>query len=201
MNIDPKNPGTYNMYELGAGLIVPRPIAWISTVSPDGSFNAAPFSSFTRVSSNPFIVCIAVGRRKGAKKDTIRNIELVRDFVINVVDDSLAEAMNQTAADFPYGVDEIKEAGLTAVASEKVKSPRIGEAPAAFECKVERIIELGQPDRSNSAVLGEVVSIYVKDGLLKDGVVRPEDLKPLGRLGGDLYCHINDIFEMKRPFK
>jgi flavin reductase (DIM6/NTAB) family NADH-FMN oxidoreductase RutF len=109
--------------------------------------------------------------------------------------------MNKTAADFSYGVDEIKKAGLTAVASEMVKSPRIGESPASFECKVERIIELGQPGSGNSLVLGEVVMIHVKDDLLKDGVVRPEDLKPLGRLGGDLYCHVIDIFAMKRQFK
>lgn len=201
MRIDPSNPGAYNLHELGASLIVPRPVAWISTVGPDGIFNAAPYSAFARVSSHPFIVCVSVARRKGEKKDTIRNIELTGDFVINVVNDDLARAMNKTAADYPYGVDEIKKAGLTALASEKVKSPRIGESPAAFECQVERIIELGQPGRGNSLVLGEVVLIHVKDGLLQGDVVRPEDLKPLGRLGGDLYCHINDIFEMKRPFK
>jgi flavin reductase (DIM6/NTAB) family NADH-FMN oxidoreductase RutF len=201
MKIDPNNPGSYNMHELGASLIVPRPVAWISTVGPDGTFNAAPYSAFARVSVRPFIVCVAIARRKGEKKDTLKNIELVADFVVNVVNDELAQAMNKTAADFPYGVDEIKKAGLTAVASEMVKSPRIGESPASFECKVERIIELGQPGSGNSLVLGEVVMIHVKDDLLKDGVVRPEDLKPLGRLGGDLYCHVNDIFAMKRQFK
>jgi len=201
MRIDPKNPGACNMHELGASLIVPRPVAWVSTVGPDGAFNAAPYSAFARVSSNPFIVSISIARRKGEKKDTLRNIEFSGDFVINVVNDELARAMNKTAADFPYGIDEIKKAGLTALAGEKVKSPRIGESPAAFECQVERIIELGEPGRGNSLVLGEVILIHVKDGLLKGDVVPPEDLKPLGRLGGDLYCHINDIFEMKRPFK
>ena len=201
MRIDPKNPGACNVYELGASLIVPRPVAWVSTVGPDGAFNAAPYSAFARVSSHPFIVSISIARRKGEKKDTIKNIEFSGDFVINVVNDDLARAMNKTAADFPYGVDEIKKAGLTALAGEKVKSPRIGESPAAFECQVERIIELGEPGRGNSLVLGEVVLIHVKDDLLKGDVAPPEDLKPLGRLGGDLYCHINDIFEMKRPFK
>ena len=201
MRIDPRNPGACNMHELGASLIVPRPVAWVSTVGPDGAFNAAPYSAFARVSSNPFIVSISIARRKGEKKDTLRNIEFSGDFVINVVNDELARAMNKTAADFPYGIDEIKKAGLTALAGEKVKSPRIGESPAAFECQVERIIELGEPGRGNSLVLGEVILIHVKDGLLKGDVVPPEDLKPLGRLGGDLYCHINDIFEMKRPFK
>ncbi len=201
MRIDPRNPGACNMHELGASLIVPRPVAWVSTVGPDGTFNAAPYSAFARVSSNPFIVSISIARRKGEKKDTLRNIEFSGDFVINVVNDELARAMNKTAADFPYGIDEIKKAGLTALAGEKVKSPRIGESPAAFECQVERIIELGEPGRGNSLVLGEVILIHVKDGLLKGDVVPPEDLKPLGRLGGDLYCHINDIFEMKRPFK
>lgn len=201
MIIDPDNPGTYNMHELGASLIVPRPVAWISTVGPDGTFNAAPFSAFARVSSNPFIVCVSIARRKGELKDTMKNIEHVRDFVINLVNDDLAGAMNKTAADFPYGVDEIKKAGLTAAASERVTSPRIDEAPASFECKVDRIIELGEPGRGNSLVLAEVVLIHVKDDLLKGDVVRPEDLKPLGRLGGNLYCHINNIFEMKRRFK
>ena len=201
MRIDPNNPGAYNMHKLGASLIVPRPVAWISTVGTDGAFNAAPYSAFARVSSNPFIVCVSIARRKGEKKDTLKNIELTGDFVVNVVNDDLAAAMNKTAADYPYGVDEIQKAGLTAVAGERVKSPRIGESPASFECKVDRIIELGQPGRGNSLVLGEVVLIHVKEELLKDDVVSPEDLKPLGRLGGNLYCHINDIFEMKRPFK
>ena len=201
MKIDPNNPGVYNMHELGASLIVPRPVAWVSTVGPDGTFNAAPYSAFARVSTRPFIVCVSIARRRGEKKDTLKNIEFVEDFVINIVNDELAQAMNKTAADFPYGVDEIKKGGLTAVAGEMVKSPRIGEAPASFECKLERIIELGQPGSGNSLVLGEVVMIHVKDYLVKDGVVCPEDLKPLGRLGGDLYCHINDIFAMKRPFK
>lgn len=201
MKVDPRNPGTYNMHELGASLIVPRPIAWVSTVGPDGAFNAAPYSAFARVSSRPFLVSVSVALRKGEKKDTLKNIEFAGDFVINVVNDELALAMNKTAADFPYGVDEIEKAGLTAVAGEMVKSPRIAEAPASFECKVERIIELGEPGRGNSLVLGEVVLIHVQDGLIKDGVVRPEDLKPLGRLGGDLYCHIKDVFAMKRPFQ
>ncbi len=202
MRIYPHNPGIYNMHELGASLIVPRPVAWISTVGPDGSFNAAPFSAFARVSSHPFIVCVSIARRKGEQKDTMKNIELVGDFVINVVNDDLAGAMNTTAADYPYGVDEIKKVGLTAVAGEMVKSPRIGETPASFECKVERIIELGrEPGRGNSLVLAEVVLIHVQDDLVKDGVVRPEDLRPLGRLGGNLYCHISGIFEMKRLFK
>jgi flavin reductase (DIM6/NTAB) family NADH-FMN oxidoreductase RutF len=201
MKIDPHNPGSYNMHELGASLIVPRPIAWVSTVGPDGAFNAAPYSAFARVSTHPFIVCFSLGRRRGEKKDTLKNIEFAGDFVINVVNDELALAMNKTAADFPYGVDEIKKAGLTAVGGEMVKSPRIAESPASFECNVERIIELGEPGRGNTLVLGEVVLIHVKDGLVKDGVVRPEDLKPLGRLGGDLYSHTQDVFAMKRPFK
>jgi flavin reductase (DIM6/NTAB) family NADH-FMN oxidoreductase RutF len=201
MRIDPNDPGGYNMHELGASLIVPRPVAWISTVGADGAFNAAPYSAFARVCSNPFILCVSIARRKGEKKDTLKNIELTGDFVVNVVNDDLARAMNKTAADYPYGVDEIQKAGLTAVAGEKVKSPRIDESPASFECKVDRIIELGQPGRGNSLVLGEVVLIHVKDDLLKEGVAPPEALKPLGRLGGDLYCHINDIFKMKRPFK
>jgi flavin reductase (DIM6/NTAB) family NADH-FMN oxidoreductase RutF len=201
MKIYPNNSGTYNMHELGASLIVPRPVAWVSTVGPDGAFNAAPYSAFARVSTRPFIVGVSFGKRKGEKKDTLKNIELVGDFVINVVNDELARAMNKTAADFPYGVDEIEKAGLTAVAGELVKSPRIGESPASFEWKLERIIELGRPDSGNSLVLGEVVMIHVKDYLLKDGVVSPEELKPLGRLGGDLYCHIHDIIAMKRPFK
>ncbi len=201
MRIDPKDPGVFNMHELGASLIVPRPIAWISTVTPDGAFNAAPFSAFARVCNRPFIICFSVGLRKGEKKDTLRNIEQSRDFVVNIVNDDLAEAMNKTAADYPYGVDEIQKAGLTALPGEKVRSPLIVEAPAAFECQVDRIIELGEPGRGNTLVLGEVVLIHIKDELVKDNAVRPDDLKPLGRLGGDLYCHINDIFAMKRLFK
>jgi len=201
MKVDPKNPGHFNIYVLGGCLIVPRPIAWISTIGPDGLYNAAPYSAFTRVCAHPFIVAVSIGRRRGKKKDTIRNIEFTNDFVINVVNDELARAMVQTSADYPYGTDEIKKAGLTAEVSDKVKSPRISESPASLECKVEKIIELGHPERGTTLVLAEVVMIHLKDELLKDNIVRPEDLKPLGRLGGDCYCHMNAIFEMKNRFK
>lgn len=199
MKIDFDNLSRQECHDLFCSMIVPRPIAWVSTVGRDGTFNLAPFSFFGGVSSKPPILCLAIGRREGQKKDTLINIEYARDFVVNVVDETLAERMNQTSADYPSYISEFKEIGLTPLPSDKVKSPRVAESPINMECKLLQILEFGEKPNINSLVIGEIVRAHVRDELFRDGTIDINRLKAIGRLGGDLYCLIKGVFEMKRP--
>jgi flavin reductase (DIM6/NTAB) family NADH-FMN oxidoreductase RutF len=201
MHIDPKTLNRRDMHEMLMAMIMPRPIAWVSTVNENGVFNLAPFSQFTSVSLRPPIVCLAIGwNRDGRKKDTLENIEVSKDFVINVVDESLAQAMNQTSAEYPAGADEFREVGLTAVKSDIVKAPILGESPLSMECKVTQIMQFGQRPDGGYLVLGEVVRFHVRDELYINGEIDVSRLKHVGRLGEQLYCRIGDAFRMERPF-
>ena len=181
-------------------MILPRPIAFVSTVGEDGVFNLAPFSCFAPVSMKPALVCLQIGnKRDGQQKDTLRNIEFSKDFVINVVDESLAEAMNQSSADYPSNVDEFKEVGLTPVKGEQVKAPRVAESPIHMECRLVQILKYGQAPAIANVVIGEVVLVQVRDELLAGDQIDFSKLKAIGRLGRDLYCRTTDIFELKRP--
>lgn len=200
MKVDPSTQDRLPVYKLLTSVVIPRPIAFVSTVGEGGVYNLAPFSFFTVLCSKPPVLGFSCGRRQGEKKDTLRNIELNRDFVVNVVTDGLAEVMNQASANFPYGVDEFKEVGLTAVPSDRVKSPLLLESPVNMECRLLQIMDFGQAPDINSFIIGEVVQFHVRDELYQDGQVNMHELKALGRLGGELYCHTNNIFEMKRPY-
>ncbi len=175
--------------------IAPLPIALISTVGEDGVYNAAPFSLVVPISYMPPIICVSFGLRRGQKKDTLRNLEYSQDFVINIMDESLIQSTIQTSVDYPSNVDEIKEVGFTAVASDKVKSPRIAEAQVSLECRLMETLELGEELRN--VIFGEVVLAHVKDELWVDGSVDPYKLRSVGRLGSGIYCHTRDIFETK----
>lgn len=198
MKVEPVNLPRKQLHDFFGSLIVPRPIAFVSTIGPDGIYNAAPFSAFIRLTLDPPIVCLAIGRRKGEKKDTVRNIEFSGDFVVNVVDESLAKAMNQASYDYPSNVDEIKEVGLTALPGEKVRSPRIAESPINLECQLMQILEFGKRPGS-SIIFGEVVLVHIRDDICSNGAVDPLKAKIIGRLGSDLYCYTTHIFEMKSP--
>ncbi len=197
------NPGTLDkrgLYKLNTAAIVPRPIAFVSTIGEDGIFNLAPFSAYATVSVMPSIVCFSVvSRRDGQKKDTLRNIEFSKDFVINVVNEALAEAMNKTSPVFPSSVDEFKEAGLTPIKSDLVSAPRVAESPINMECELLQILQFGKTPNVTNLVIGEVVLFHVMDELYVDGEIQISKLKAIGRLGGDFYCRTTDMFEMKRP--
>ena len=175
--------------------IVPRPIAWVSTVSPDGALNLAPFSYFNGVTSNPPVVSISVGSRKGEPKDTAKNAMATRELVINIVPAGLGKRMVQTSGDYAYGVSEFEKAGLTPEPSQAVKPPRVKEAPIAMECRLYDTVEIGK----NTLVLAEILLLHVDDALLKDGYPDPERLQPLARLGGDLYASLGGIIRHERP--
>jgi len=183
------------IHELLTRSVAPLPIALISTVGKDGVYNAAPFSLAVPVSYKPPMLLISFGLRRGQKKDTVANLEYTQDFVINVLDDSLIQTTIQTSLDYTSDVDEIKEAGLNAVASDKVKSPRIAEAQVSLECRVRQNMEISQELRH--LVFGEVVMAHVKDELWVDGNIDPYQMGLVGRLGGGIYCRTRDIFKMK----
>jgi flavin reductase (DIM6/NTAB) family NADH-FMN oxidoreductase RutF len=194
------------VYKLLIGCVVPRPIAWVSTVSADGVNNVAPFSFFMGVCNDPPTIAFSAGPRgvesrtgAGGKKDTVQNLEATGGFVVNVVDDRLAEQMNVTSGEYPPDVDEFAVAGLTAAPGVKVRAPRVLEAPISMECRVAQIVRVGRGP--HCLVLGEIVHFHIRDGLYdrEAGRVDMHRLKPVGRLAGHMYTHVHDIFEMKRP--
>lgn len=202
MKIDLANLNQRDSHHLMVDAVVPRPIAWVATVSEDGVFNLAPYSAYCLVSLKPAMVgfCVAA-TRDGRKKDTLRNIESTKEFVINVVDETLAEAMNATSGPYPSDVDEFKEAGLTPVKADLVRAPVVAESPINLECRLTQILEFGEAPLTNSFIIGEVLRVHVRDELYANGEIQMSKLKAIGRLGGggDLYCRTSDSFEMTRP--
>src|SRR5438128_2331778 len=143
MDLSPDSMSLADRYGLMISLISPRPIAWVSTIGVDGSLNLAPFSFFTGICANPMTLCFApVRNRKGEKKDTLINIEATRQFVVNIATEETAAAMNQSSADYPYGISEFEKAGLTPAPSAKVRPPSVRESPAHFECELLQVVTL-----------------------------------------------------------
>jgi flavin reductase (DIM6/NTAB) family NADH-FMN oxidoreductase RutF len=200
MKIDPANLDRKSAHDILVGSVLPRPIAFISTLGEDGVYNLAPYSFFIPVSMRPVLVGIGIGRKRdGSKKDTLVNIEWGKDFVVNLVTEALAEAMNQTAGEYPKEVDEFQVAGLTPIKSDRVKSPRVAESPVNMECRLHQVLGFGDAPRLNEFVLGEVLQIHVKDEYWVNGEIQSTKLKAIGRMGGDFYSRTTDLFEMKRP--
>ncbi|RMF88587.1 MAG: flavin reductase family protein [Nitrospinota bacterium] len=197
MQLDPQQLTPQAAYKLLIGCVVPRPIAWISSVSAQGVHNLAPYSFFMGVCGDPPTIAFSAGPRQGKKKDTIRNIEWSRDFVVNVVDDSLAEQMNLSSAEYPPEVSEFTVTGVTPVPSVRVQAYRVAEAPISMECRLQQIIPVG--NGPHSLVLGEIVYFHIRDDLYREGRIDMYTLHPVGRLAGHLYTRVHDIFEMKRP--
>ena len=201
MDLKPSDLTTTERYKLMIGAIVPRPIAWVSTIDREGNFNLAPFSFFTAAARDPMtlIFCPSVPiNEMRDKKDTLRNIEQVPEFVVNLTNEETAEAMNLTATILPPGQSEFEWAGLTPIASETISVPRVAEAPAAFECTLQQIITINEGPGGGYAVFGEVQHIHIRDDIYVDGYVNLEAFKPIGRLSGSNYTRVTDLFEMKR---
>jgi flavin reductase (DIM6/NTAB) family NADH-FMN oxidoreductase RutF len=200
MKIDPANLDLKSAHDLLVSAVLPRPIAFVSTIGRDGVYNLAPFSYFTVLSSKPAVVGVGIGRKRdGQKKDTLVNVEFARDFVINMVTESLAKAMNQASGEYPSQVDEFREVGLTPARSDLVRSPRVVESPVNMECRLMQILEFGEAPRTSSFVIGEIVRIHIQDEIWIQRVIKAHKLAAIGRLGEDFYCRTMDIFEMKRP--
>ena len=186
-------------YAILAGLVMPRPIAWVTTLNNDGSVNAAPFSFFNVFGDDPPLVIFAPGdRTDGTPKDSALNAKRTGEFVVNLVSEEVKEAMNLTSATLPHGASEIMHAGLETLPSSVVAPPRIAAAPAALECKVHSVQEIG----SNRIILGIVHRVHVQDGIFdaKRLRIHQEIYHPVGRMGSpNWYCHTADLFEMVRP--
>ena len=185
-------------YKLLAGCILPRPIALVTSVDANGVSNAAPYSFFNVMSHDPALVVLGVDqRRSGMPKDTAANIRTSRDFVVNLVDMRIAEAMNVCAIDFAPCIDELREAGLTAIAASKVAAPRIAEAPVSLECTLAD--ELRYPN-GRSIVVGEVVAFHIRDGVVDERFhVDALALDLVGRMAGaGGYCRLSDPFSIAR---
>jgi flavin reductase (DIM6/NTAB) family NADH-FMN oxidoreductase RutF len=199
MKIDPSQLDWKDAHELLVGAVLPRPIAFVSTVGEDGVNNLAPFSFFTSISVKPAYVGFSISRyREGRKKDTLVNIEFSNDFVINVVTENLVDAMNKASKDYPSYVNEFIEVGLTPAKSDLVKSPIVAESPVNIECALFQILEFGKTPRINSFVIGEVLRVHVRDDLWVNNTIQAHKLRAIGRLGEELYCRTMDIFEKKR---
>ncbi|MFS8145666.1 flavin reductase family protein [Rhizobium sp. BR 249] len=186
-------------YKLMIGTIIPRPIALVTTVDEHGRINAAPFSFFNCLSADPPILAIGVENNADMSfKDTGHNIRMTEVFTVNIVSFAIAEAMHVCGAKYPREVDELKEAGLTAMPGEKVASPFIAEAPAAFECRRHVTLELG---RSRQIIMGEIVYAHYRDGVVDPERlhVDPAAVDAIARLGGDTCATIRDRFEMLTP--
>jgi flavin reductase (DIM6/NTAB) family NADH-FMN oxidoreductase RutF len=195
MDVDPAALSPREAYRLMISCIIPRPIAFVTTLSRDGATNLAPFSFFNGVSSDPPVVSLAVASKKdGSRKDTWRNIEETGEYVINVVVPELMDAVIVGAKELPHGVSELEMSGLKTLPSTKVKPPRLEASPINLECTLLRIVEVEE----TALILGRVVMVHAKDEIVDGGRVDPKRLTFVGRLGDDLYCRVNDLFERKR---
>ena len=190
-----------DIYAWMTSTIMPRPIAWVSTISPDGRTNLAPFSFFQGVTASPpTLMFVPANTRDGQKKDTLRNIEQVPEFVVNLVPHALSSVMNDTAANLPYGESEFSTFGIESAPSVRVRPPRIAASPVSFECALDRVVEVGSGPIAGNVVFGRILFAHVRDDVLADdGLPDPAKLDLVGRLGREAYSLTRDIFSLKRP--
>ncbi len=198
MILDPSKVSANDVYKLLVTAVLPRPIAFVSTLSKNGVPNLAPFSFFNAFCGDPPIV--GFSPNSNPPKDSLVNASETGEFVVNIVSEDIAEQMNMTSPRFPPDVDEFEIAGLTPAPSVIVQAPRVLESPINLECKVTQIIELSSGAEANSLVLGQVVYFHVNDKVLDErGRIDPLKLRAIGRMGGTAYCRSTDIFHMVRP--
>ncbi len=205
LHFHPEDEDPKDIYKLMVGLVVPRPIAFVSTVSADGVQNLAPFSFYNAICSRPPVICFSASVRSkprpgmGPRKDTLENIRATGEFVVNVVSEEIVEQMNAAAAEVSPEVDEFALSGLTALPSERVKPPRVAEAKAQMECKLHQLVVVSEEPQGATLVLGEIVRFHVQADLVKRFHVDPMALKAVGRMAGSGYCRSTEMFDLERP--
>ena len=201
MIVDPGAAEARNIYKLLIGAILPRPIAFVSSLSAEGIRNLAPFSFFTAISANPPVICFSpmVRSSDGAHKDTLNNIEATREFVVNIVSEEFAQQMNLCSGEYPPEVDEFQVSGLTPVPSDLVKPPRVRESHVNMECRLLQIVRVSEKPLGGSLVIGEVLRFHVDDALFDDYRIDPAKLRAIGRMGGTSYARTTDLFDLVRP--
>lgn len=198
MELDPSQLDRQGNYKLLIGSVVPRPIAFITTKGTDGSVNAAPFSFYNVVASEPPMIMVAVLRRNGTMKDTARNISNTREFVVNAVDRDLIETANACSADFPPDVSEVRALGIETVPSRKIGVPGVAASKVRMECRLVTMLPLGQGPNAD-LVIGEIVHFFVEDSLYRDGKIDLDLFRPVARLAGTDYCELGAAFSLPRP--
>lgn len=201
MRVDFQTLSAPEAYQWMIGTIMPRPIAWVSTISPEGATNLAPFSFFQGVCANPpTLMFVPVNNRGGQKKDTVRNVELVPEFVVNLVPHGLAETMNRTSALLPYGDSEFQAFGIETTPAELVRPPRVAAAPVAFECAVHQIVRIGEGPLAANVIFGRILLAHIDDRVVgDDGRPDPARLDFVGRMDGERYTTTRDTFLLARP--
>jgi flavin reductase (DIM6/NTAB) family NADH-FMN oxidoreductase RutF len=211
MDVAPSELAHRELYDILISAVVPRPIAWVSSLSASGQPNLAPFSFFNAVCAKPPLLAFAPGMRlpkksgaaagtpAGEPKDTLRNIRETREFVINMVSFELGEAMNLTSGDYASSINEFDLAKVASAPSKVVRPLRVAESPVSFECKLYQILDFNPEPVGGSLVIGEIVSIHVGEQYIKDGRVDRNLLDLIGRMGGMQYTRTTQRFEMVRP--
>ncbi len=182
-------------YKLITGVVVPRPIAWVCTKSPDGLLNVAPFSAFTFVSTKPPMLGVSVGRKAGVLKDTGRNIHATGEYVVHIADTVLVQPVHESAVEFPPDVSEVDRLGLETTPSEMIGVPRLVAPPVAMECRLHRALPFG--DTGSEFIIGDVLVFHIRDGLLRDGKIDSTALDPLCRLAGPNYATLGRVITMR----
>ncbi|MGM4920299.1 flavin reductase [Tardiphaga sp. 813_E8_N1_3] len=199
MKIDPAELGAEKAYRLLTGIVVPRPIAWVTSMSQAGTVNLAPFSAFTFVSPKPPMLAISVGRKSGVYKDTARNILDREEYVIHIADSPLMSAVHESSAEHPPEVSEVEVLGLETTPSDHIAVPRLTAAPIAMECRFRQCLEFG--DTRSRLIVGEVVAFHIKDDLLANGKIETENLDPIARIAGPRYARLGEIVTLKSVFQ
>ncbi len=200
LSFDPKSNTERENYKLLIGTIIPRPIAFVTSMAEDGTINGAPFSYFNIVSSNPPMISLALQRKEGKKRDTARNILKNQEFVVHIVDEMNVEAINITAASLPPNQSEVEKANLNLVSSESVSIPGIKEAKVRFECTLEHAVELGENgDIGVDLVIGKIVRFHIDEEIYESGRINHGKLAAVSRLAGSNYAKIGETFSIERP--
>ncbi|GAB4315289.1 MAG: flavin reductase family protein [Phototrophicales bacterium] len=202
MEIKPESIPWQSLYKIMIGSIVPRPIGWVSSVDENGIPNLAPYSFFNAVCPNPphVLFCPNIRSTDNHPKDTLNNVRATGEFVINIVTEPLATAMNLSAQELPSDINEFEVAGLTMIPSQVIKPPRVKESPIHYECKVVQIVDLSDAPGGGSVVIGRVVHVHVDDSvLIGDDKIDLAQLQPIGRLAGTSYTRVTDLFDLVRP--
>jgi flavin reductase (DIM6/NTAB) family NADH-FMN oxidoreductase RutF len=199
MRLDPADYGAEKTYRLLTGIVVPRPIAWVTSLSGSGILNLAPFSAFTFVSPKPPMLAISVGAKGEIYKDTAHNILANQEYVIHIADTALMNAVHESSAEHPPEISEVDVLKLETMASERIKVPRLAAPPVAMECRFRQCLEFGQT--RSRLIVGEVVMFHIRDGLLNNGKVETEALDPIARIGGPRYARLGDMVTLQSVFQ
>jgi len=199
MRIDPAYLDAETAYRLITGVVVPRPIAWVTSLSATGVLNLAPFSAFTFVSPKPPMLAISVGRKGGIYKDTAQNILNNEEYVVHIADSSLMTAVHESSTEHPPDVSEVEELRLSTLPGERIKVPRLAAAPVAMECVFRQCLEFGEA--RSRLIVGEVLVFHIRDGLLNNGKIETEALDPIARIAGPRYAKLGEIVTLKPVFQ